>query len=54
MGAGYGDARSLWCILYFQNIYFGTLCRLEHLALYLLSLIQDSVNLTKVDADVLA
>ena len=52
MGTGNGDARSLIRILNFQNIYLNSLGRLKYLALYLLSLVQDSVHTAQIDADI--
>ena len=52
MASGYGDTRVALCLFYFDDIQFDTLGRFEYLALYLLTLVQDRVDLAYVDADV--
>ena len=45
MASGYGDTRVALCLFYFDDIQFDTLGRFEYLALYLLTLVQDRVDL---------
>ena len=52
MGPGDGYPGAFGCGFHFQDVDLDTLCRLEDLALHLLILIQGSVHLPQVDADV--
>ena len=50
MSSGNQNLRTLWCIFYFQNIQFNSLCRLEHLGFYLLVFCKHSICLSKINA----
>ena len=50
----YSYLRSLCCVLYFYDVEFDTVCRLEHFSLHLFVLSKNCIYFTKIHTDVLA